>query len=97
MHHVAEKLPRRVPYLEVKAISTLNIDTEDTLVPLEERQRSIRLQIEIQRTDDLLLKVDELLPGHLLAEQCRQPFYHHVEAGVHMLEHLCCQEDANCR
>ena len=70
MHHVTKELPRRVSYLEIKAISALNIDAKDTLVPLEEWQRSIRLQVEIQRTDNLLLKRDELLPCYLLAEQC---------------------------
>ena len=72
----------------VEAIRALDINAEDALVSLQEGQRAVMLKIEIQRTDDLLFELDELLAAHLFSEQLRQFVNHHIEARIHVLVHL---------
>ena len=96
MHHVAEKFSRGVTNLVVKAVCAFLIDTKHALVPLKEGKGTVMLKVEIQGSNDLLFKVNELISSHLLSEQCRQPFNHHFEAWVHMLVHFSGQKNADC-
>ena len=94
MHHVAQKLPGREADLVIEQVRLLLVDAHDSLIALEERQGAITLQVKIKSTNDLLFNNNQLGPVDLLAEKVWQTFDHHVEARVHVLVHLCCEQDA---
>ncbi len=95
MHHMSEKFARRVSHLEEKLVLALTIYVKNSLVSLQKGQGAIRLKIKVEGANDLFLKNDELLASDLLAQERRQSFNHHIEAGVHMLVHLGSHKYAN--
>ena len=97
MHHVSEEFSSGVADFEVEAICAFDVDAKDALVALEERQRAVRLQIEVKGADDQLFQPNQLLTGDLLAQQGGQALDHHVEAGVHVLVHFCGEKNTDRR
>ena len=73
----------------------LLVDAHHTLISLEEGQWAIRLQVEIESANNLLFNNNQLRSVDLLAEKVRQTFDHHIEARVHVLVHLCREQDAD--
>jgi len=95
VHHVAQQLARRIPNLHVERVLVLKVDAHHALVPLQERKRPIALQVEVEGEDYAFLQADQLLPRDLLPQQTGQAFNHHIEARVHVLVHLGCEQDAD--
>jgi len=58
VHHVAQQLPCRVANLEKELVFAFEIDVEHSLVPFQERERTIKLQVKIKRANNLLFKAD---------------------------------------
>lgn len=52
----------------MQGAALLLVELQDSLVPLEEGQGRVVLEVEVHHTDDLLLKTDELLTVHLLTK-----------------------------
>lgn len=86
---MAQELPSRVANLEKELIFALKVDVKHALVPFQERERTIKLQVEIKRANNLLFKDDQVLSSDLFAQKRRKSFDHHVEAWVHVLVHFC--------
>ena len=94
---MAQELSCRVANLEKELVFALEIDVEYPLVPFQERERTIELQVEIKGANNLLFKHDQILSSDLFAQKRWKSFDHHVETWVHMLVHFCGHKQRDCR
>ena len=78
----------------IEHVRFLLVDAHDSLISLEEGQGSIGLQVEVKSANNLFFNNNELRSADLLAEKVRQTLDHHIEARVHVLVHLCREQDA---
>ena len=79
--HHSEEPPGEVPNHTRLFVIVLLIEAKDALITLQKDNWAVVVQLVVQRLDDLLLKVDQLLLLNLDVPLVLDKAHHSVEAG----------------
>ena len=79
--HHSEEPPRKVTNHTRLFVVVLLIEAKDALITLQKDNWAVVVQLVVQRLDDLLLKVDQLLLLNLDVPFVLDKAHHSVEAG----------------